>query len=216
MAESRRAKLARWARGDFTEGEYQGIIAGFVFDQVVDVATGGKLSALKKKAGQKILWPLVKGGTMVGARAGLSVAGSAARAAVPLVTNPYLAGTALGLGALQTQPGQQLLEMAEDRGRMDRIRFEQALTDLEVGVGKVKSRTKSKFNSAVSKGMKAVKNSTSYGKKGIINAPKKAFKAVVAQAAKLNRGSKPGHKMPVRPKTKTLKVIYNSMIGLFK
>ena len=29
---------------------------------------------------------------MVGARAGLSVAGSAARAAVPLVTNPYLAG----------------------------------------------------------------------------------------------------------------------------
>ena len=120
---------------------------------------------------------------MVGARAGLSVAGSAARAAVPLVTNPYLAGTALGLGALQTQPGQQLLEMAEDRGRMDRIRFEQALTDLEVGVGKVKSRTKSKFNSAVSKGMKAVKNSTSYGKKGIINAPKKAFKAVVAQAA---------------------------------
>ena len=91
MAESRRAKLARWARGDFTEGEYQGIIAGFVFDQVVDVATGGKLSALKKKAGQKILWPLVKGGTMVGARAGLSVAGSAARAAVPLVTNPYLA-----------------------------------------------------------------------------------------------------------------------------
>ena len=75
--------------------EYQGIIAGFVFDQVVDVATGGKLSALKKKAGQKILWPLVKGGTMVGARAGLSVAGSAARAAVPLVTNPYLAGALL-------------------------------------------------------------------------------------------------------------------------
>ena len=53
MAESRRAKLARWARGDFTEGEYQGIIAGFVFDQVVDVATGGKLSALKKKSRTK-------------------------------------------------------------------------------------------------------------------------------------------------------------------
>jgi len=159
---------------------------------------------------------LISGLVTRGAIPAASILGSTARAAIPLATNPYLAGTALGLGALQTEPGQQLLQLAEERGRMDRIRYEQAVTDLEVGVGKTKARVKSKFNSAVSKGMKAVKNSTSYGKKGIINAPKKAFKAVVAQAAKLNRGSKPGHKMPVRPKTKTLKVIYNSMVGLFK
>jgi hypothetical protein len=119
-----------------------------------------------------------------------SIAASTARAAVPLVTNPYLAGTALGLGALQTQPGQQLLEMAEERGRMDRIRFEQALTDLSVGVTKAKTRTKSKFNKMVSKGMSTLKSSTSYGKKGIINAPKKAFKAVVAAASAVNRVKK--------------------------
>ena len=179
---------------------------------IIDFVSRGKINA----AAFDLSLATVKRVFPVAARAGLSVGGSVARAAIPLATNPYLAGTALGYGALQTEPGQQLLEMAEDRGRMDRIRFEQALTDLEVGVGKVKSKTKSKFNSAVSKGMKAIKNSTSYGKKGIINAPKKAFKAVVSQAAKLNKGSKPGHRMPVRPKTKTLKVIYNSMIGLFR
>jgi len=119
-----------------------------------------------------------------------SILGSTARAAIPLATNPYLAGTALGLGALQTDPGQELLEAAGERGRMDRIRFEQALTDLEVGVGKVKSRTKSKFNKYVSAGMKSVKASATYGKKGIINAPKKAFKAVVSAASAVNKGKK--------------------------
>jgi len=73
---------------------------------------------------------------------------------------------------------------------MDRIRFEQALTDLTVGAGKVKTRTKSKFNKMVSKGMSTLKSSTSYGKKGVINAPKKAFKAVVAAASAVNRVKK--------------------------
>jgi len=53
---------------------------------------------------------------------------SAARAAaaVPAVAqfSPVATGTALGLGALATPPGQELLDIAEERGRMDRIRFE--------------------------------------------------------------------------------------------
>jgi hypothetical protein len=73
---------------------------------------------------------------------------------------------------------------------MDRIRFEQALTDLTVGVKKSTTRKKSKFNKMVSAGMKSVKASTSYGKKGIVNAPKKAFKAVVSAASAVNRGKK--------------------------
>jgi len=126
----------------------------------------------------------------VAVRAGVSVAGSVGRAAIPLATNPYLAGAALGYGALQTEPGQQLLEMAEDRGRMDRIRYEQALTDLEVGIKSKVKKTKSKFNKMVSAGMKSIKQTTSYGKKGIINAPKKAFKSVVSAASAVNRGKK--------------------------
>jgi len=190
MAESKRAKLARWSRRDFTKGELQGMVAYLVGDQIVDVATGGRLSDLKLKALRKVVWPVMKGAGKVGGRAGLSVAASAGRAALPLVTNPYLAGAALGYGALQTEPGQQLLEMAEDRGRTDRIRLEQGLADLEFGIKKKVKRTKSKFNKMVSAGMKSIKQTTSYGKKGIINAPKKAFKSVVGAASAVNRGKK--------------------------
>ena len=38
--------------------------------------------------------------------------------------------------------------------------------------------------------MKAVKNSTSYGKKGTINNSKKAFSAVTKTASKINKGGK--------------------------
>ena len=51
-------------------------------------------------------------------------------------------------------------------------------------------RKKSKFNRAVSKGMKAVKNSKFYGKKGTINNAKRAFGAVTKVASKVNAGKK--------------------------
>jgi len=104
--------------------------------------------------------------------------------------SPVATGTAIGLGALQTQPGQQLLDIAAERGRMDRIRFEQALTDLTVGVQKKTKKTTSKFNKAIAAGMKTAKASTSYGKKGVLSAPKKAFSAVTKTASAINRGKK--------------------------
>lgn len=55
---------------------------------------------------------------------------------------------------------------------------------------KTRKKTKSKFNKAVSAGMKAVRNSTSYGKKGTINNSKKAFSAVTKTASKINKGGK--------------------------
>jgi hypothetical protein len=128
-----------------------------------------------------------------------SAAKVAVRAIGPLATraapaalaySPVATGTALGLGALQTQPGQQLLDLAEERGRMDRIRFEQALTDLTVGVKKRRKKTSSKFNKAVSAGMKTVKASTSYGKKGVLSSPKKAFSVVTKTASRINKGGK--------------------------
>jgi len=124
---------------------------------------------------------------------------AAVRAIAPLATraapaalaySPVATGTALGLGALQTQPGQQLLDLAEERGRMDRIRFEQALTDLTVSTKKRSVRTKSKFNKMVSSGMKSLKASTSYGKKGVLSSPKKAFSVVTKTASRINKGGK--------------------------
>jgi hypothetical protein len=118
-----------------------------------------------------------------------------ARAAATTTTglaaaNPALTGAAIGLGALQTEPGQDLLAAAAERGRMDRIRFEQALTDLTVSTKKRSSKTKSKFNKAVSAGMKIAKASTSYGKKGVLTSPKKAFSVVTKTASRINKGGK--------------------------
>ena len=223
MAESYRQKVRRWARNDFTKAELQGIIGLMVTDQVIDVATGGRLSALKLGALKKAFTlskPVISLGGRIAGQAALGagrvLGSSAIGAAAPIVTNPYALGLGLGGLALASEPGQQLLESAEERGRMDRIRFEQGLTDLEFGLKKRVKRTKSKFNSAVSKGMSAVKKSTSYGKKGVINAPKKAFSVVVGLASKLNKGSKPGNKMPKMPKSKLGRDLFKVMKGVFK
>ena len=203
----------------FTEADYQGIIGLLVFDQVVDVVTGGKLSALNKytRAGAirvvKAIGTLaIRGGVPVAS----SIAGSAARAALPIVTNPYLAGAALGYGALQTDPGQQLLEAAAESGRDTRRALDMELFNIQAKAEEKVKRTKSKFNSAVAKGMSAVKRSTSYGRKGIINSPKKAFKVVVGLASKLNKGSKPGHRMPAKPKSKLGKDLWKAMKGVWR
>jgi len=126
------------------------------------------------------------------AKVAIRAIGPLATRAAPAIAgfNPALTGTALGLGALQTQPGQQLLDLAEERGRMDRIRFEQALTDLTIGVKKRKIKASSKFNKAVSAGMKSLKASTSYGKKGVLSSPKKAFSVVTKTASRINKGGK--------------------------
>jgi len=145
----------------------------------LDIAAPG-FSRVAAKAAVRAIAPLAT--RTVAAGTGLAAA------------NPILAGTAagtaLGLGALQTQPGQQLLDLAEERGRMDRIRFEQALTDLTVSTKKRSTRTKSKFNKMVSSGMKTLKASTSYGKKGVLSSPKKAFSVVTKTASRINKGGK--------------------------
>jgi len=179
---------------------------------IIDFVSGGRLTLRERN----LLWSLFKKTLSVTGRVGGSVGMSTARAAVPLVTNPYIAGTALGLGALQTEPGQQLLEAAAQSGADTRRSLDMALFNIQAKAEEKVKRTKSKFNSAVSKGMKAVKNSTSYGKKGVISAPKKAFAVVVSVASKLNKAKKTGTKFPKAPKLGVRKQIYKSMLGLFK
>lgn len=178
--------MVRYKPSQFTKRELEIMVSAFALDKGLDFLTGGKLNKYSRKAAIKI----VKTTLPVALRVASSVGLSTARAAVPLATNPFIAGTALGLGALQTEPGQDLLAAAAERGRMDRIRFEQALTDLEVGVGKTKTKVRSKFNKAVSKGMNVVKASTSYGKKGTISNAKKAFSVVTKTASALKKTNK--------------------------
>jgi len=217
------SRARRYARGDFTKGELLTIIGGFVADQVIDVATYGQLSKLKGKALTKIVFPAGKAAGSIIARGGIGAASVAGRslvgAAAPIVGSTAFgpaAGLALGYGALQTTPGQALLEAAEERGRMDRIRAEQYLTDVQSRLGEFKAdpmsfvppggygpgglirplpsripkRRKSSYNISVSKAMKALKRSTSYGAKGILTSPKKAFGFVARTVSKLRRGKK--------------------------
>jgi len=205
MAESAKAKFNRYLRRDFTKAEAKGIIGLMVADKIIDVATFGTLNRLTGKALVSTVTKLIP----LALRAAAVPAASIARSAIPLVTNPYLAGTALGLGALQTQPGQELLEAAAQSGADTRRSLDMALFNIQaLGEEKVK-RTKSNFNKAVSKGMSIVKQSTSYGKKGIINAPKKAFAAVVKVASAASKKKK-------APKSGITRKIYLGVKGLFK
>jgi len=205
MAESLKSKYNRYARGEFTPGEAKTIIGYFVLDKGLDIATFG---AINRFTGKTLVSAVSRLGPLAG-RAAVGTASVAGRsligAAAPIVGSaafPVAAGAALGYGALQTSQGQQLLEMAEERGRMDRIRLEQGLADFGVGARDTLSaiadlkapivgvRRSSVYNKAVSKGMKALKKSTSYGKKGILSTPKKAFGFVARTVSKLRRGKK--------------------------
>jgi len=216
MAESVNAKFNRYLRRDFTPGEARAIIGYLVADKVLDVATFGALNRLTGKGVVAAVTRLLPFTLRAAAPIVGSVAGSAARAALPLATNPYLAGAALGYGALQTQPGQELLAAAAESGADTRRSLDMALFNIQALAEEKVKKTKSKFNSAVSKGMKAVKASASYGKKGVINAPKKAFKAVVSTAAKLSKAKRKKLKLPKAPKVGVKRIIYQSMIGLFR
>ena len=108
------------------------------------------------------------------------------------LANPYAAGAGLGALALQTDPGQELLAAAEERGRQDRLRTERFVQDT-LALAPIKARKKaSKFNKAMKAGMAAVKQSTSNGKKGAITAPAKAL----AQVSKVVSGIRKKKKAP--------------------
>jgi len=179
---------------------------------LIDFVTRGKINA----AAFDLTLATVKRVLPVGARAGLSIAGSAGRAALPLAMNPYVAGAALGYGALQTGPGQQLLQSAEESGASARRDLDMALFNIQARAEQKVKRTKSKFNTAVSRGMSAAKAGTSYGVKGVISAPKKAFAAVTKMASKINKAKQPGHKLPVRPKGSNAKKIYSAILKVLK
>jgi len=183
---------------------------------LIDFVTRGRINAAAFDLTLATIKRVLPATVTVGGRAGLSVAGSAARAALPLVTNPYLAGAALGYGALQTQPGQQLLGAATESGADTRRALDMALFNLQAQAEQKVRKTKSKFNTAVSKGMSAAKAGTSYGVKGVLSAPKKAFTAVTKMASKINKAKKEKRRFPKAPKSPNAKKIYKSILQVLK
>jgi len=155
-------------------------------------------------------------------RAGAKLALRGAVAATPVaarglgLTNPLALGAGLGFGALQTQPGAELLAAAEERGRQDRLRVERLLQDVEFKTKeKVKRSAKkraTKFNQAVSKGIKSLKASSSYGKRGVLSNAKAAFRTATKAASARLKGRKAPKSGPSRVAYKAAKGVYTDEI----
>ena len=149
---------------------------------------------------------------------GRAILAGGVRAAPPLaraagLTNPLALGTGLGYAVTQTPQGQDLLMQAEERGRQDRLMVDRTIQDLLYGtkekVVRGSKKAPSKFNKAVSSGLKAIKASTSYGKKGTISNAKKAFTVATKHASAAFRGKK-------KPKSGPSKVAYTAAKKVYK
>jgi len=146
------------------------------------------------------------------AKKGIQLAGVGAARAAPAVAstavaNPLIAGTALGLGALATPPGQALLDAAAVRGAADRIAVQQAVDEavfratelparqLQTAIASpvfkpAVKRKVSKYSKAVKAVMAAVKASKFNGAKGKISNAKTTFAKVNKVASAVNKGKK--------------------------
>lgn len=144
----------------------------------LDIARPGTSRAAAKRAVQVL------------ARGAVRAAPVAAQAAR---VNPYAAAGLTGLAAYELG----LLDpLAAPTMQAAQTATEAAQEILIERPERVRKKRRTTFNKAVSAGMKAVKQSTSYGKKGTINNAKKAFSAVNKVASKLNKGQKVSTKGP--------------------
>jgi len=138
----------------------------------LDIARPGTSRAAAKRAVEVL------------ARGAVRAAPVAAQAAR---VNPYAAAGLTGLAAYELG----LLDpLAAPTMQAAQTATEAAQEILIERPERVRKKRRTTFNKAVSAGMKAVKQSTSYGKKGTINNAKKAFSAVNKVASKLNKGQK--------------------------
>jgi len=145
----------------------------------------------------QVLTPVATRATPVVARGAASIAAA----------NPVATGIGLGLGALQTPPGQALLDAAAARGAADRIAAQQAFDEavfraqtqtipqVQAGlaiprVQKGLKRKTSKYGKAIKAGMAAVKKSKFGGKPGKITNAKTTFSTVSKVTSAINKGKK--------------------------
>jgi len=109
---------------------------------------------------------------------------------------------------------EQGYEILQPKVPMIQERLQTAFDATPIGVGikvgkAIRKKATTPFNKAVSKGMKIVKASTSYGKKGTISNAKKAFSVVTKAASAASKKKK-------APKSGITRKIYLGVKGLFK
>ena len=220
MAESNASRLKRWSRGEFTKREYQVFIGGMLADQAIDVATAGRLSKLKLSVLKRAVLPVGRlagraairavPGAAMGVGRGAVTAGGIVRTIA--MRHPYVAAGAViylsikerdKIAALAREGWEVVEDVVEDVADIQRelnivdtlpspgttsLGFLDPLKE-KFGVP-TKTRKQSKFNKAVSKGMKAVKRSKFLGKPGKFTNPKKAFGTVTRVVSRVKKGAK--------------------------
>jgi len=203
-----------------SERELAGILIGH---GIVDFISGGRLTKIERNALWKVLKKLGPPAVTTTGRIAGTAAMAALRAAPAIartakfvsMRHPYIAAAVVTYEAVKhrdqieqlaregwevVQPvAQQIYDVAEPSGVYD-IRPGARLPFTE----RLAKKRPSKFNSAIKKGMKAIKASTSYGKKGKISNAKKAFTLVTKTVSKLMRGKKVSSKGPTGVVKKSL------------
>jgi len=173
-------------------------------DFVRDFALYSAGAAIGPKNTAKFIAYAGKKGIQLAGLAAPPVARGAARLAA---VNPVATGVGLGLGALQTGPGQALLDAAALRGAADRIAAQQALDeavfraqtqtlpqiDAGLAIPRVRKGVKKKisnYGKAIKAGMAAAKGSRFGGKPGKLTNAKATFSTVSKVASAINKGKK--------------------------
>jgi hypothetical protein len=206
-------------------------VTALALDKGIDVATGGVLNKMTRKAligTARILVPAA-------GRAALSVGGTGLGVSRLVMRNPYILGAAaIYVGYQERERIKQLLdqgyEFVEERlptpslpslpspgpipgveeiitaGQQRGMAARLPIPSLP-SLSRLQRRRPSTFNKAVSAGMKAIKKSTSYGKKGTISPAKKAFTLVTKLASAKKKKKK-------APKSGIRRRIWNAMKGL--
>ena len=189
-------------------------LAAFVVGHgIVDFVSGGKLSLIERNAIWKTLKKLGPPAvTTTGRLAGTAAMGAAR--AIPAIArgakfitmrHPVIFGAVVTYEVVKNR--EQIAQLAREgwdvvqdiaETRQDFIeRNPEQFIDLPfigpvrpLGTPVRQQKRKSTYNTAVSKAMKAIKKSTSYGKRGVLNNPKKAFGFVARTVSKLRKGKK--------------------------
>jgi hypothetical protein len=187
-------------------------IAAFIVGHgITDFVTGGRLSLIERNA----LWKVLKKLGPPAARATVStiprLAGTAVGATrFVAMKHPYIAAAVVTYEVVKNR--EQIAQLAREgweiiepvaRGAYE-IAEEAGVYDRPIGIQapgvgaaiagkmgfKVPKRRRSKFNSAISAGMKAVKKSKFLGRPGKFTNSKKAFATVTRTVSRLRKGAK--------------------------
>jgi len=181
---------------------------------VADFLAEGRLSAPAARALKKYVIPAAARGVARTPGTALGVAGRALGAAkFVALRHPVLTGGAIVYyGYKNRKELGRLVEQGYDVLQDVRENLPESPAPIQTPPLRMAGRKKSTFNRAVSAGLKALKGSTSYGKKGVISNAKAAFKTATKAASSRLKGNKMPKSGPSKVAYKAAKNVYTDEI----